>query len=167
MRIAVAIALLICAATAQAQPADTTAQRPRWASAFSFGVPGAEGAMEPSLFTLGGNFTQIGTPLGADLAVFTMPRVFQAGAIPLIARGGLAAPLALDPNTYLVPSAGVVAVTAIGSGGGFATGGFYGGVAFMAFADEGGGFRAAWTVHQIERTNVWHLEVGFVGRSGR
>ena len=169
MRIPLLIgALSVIATTAGAQGTDSASVRPRWASGISLGIPSAEGQTEPTLFTVGANFTRLGRPIGFDMSIFTMPRVFEAGFVPVITRIGIAAPLALAPeqSSYFVPMGGLLGVAAVGSGGAAGTGGVYFGVAFLAFGETGGGFRLAYTANgpfDLEDF-VSHVEIGFVTR---
>jgi hypothetical protein len=162
---------LIFAASAPAvaqQPDSAGTQRPRWASGMSLGVPGYRSQAAGEAFTLGGNFTRVNSAVGADIALFTMPRAMSAGLLPVVGRGGLAVPLRLSPNVYLVPSGGLVLVTALGDSGGDGAAGLYAGGAFIAFGEHGTGLRVAYTLNRLEsfEASIWHLEMGFVRRAG-
>ena len=168
MRIALFAAALCCiAVTARSQTLDST--RSRWASGMSVGIPGEMGGEAyPILFTVGANFTQVGRGVGADIAIFTVPRIMPEGAIPIVGRLGVGLPIAMhsDEGGYFVPSAGVFgAGIASGSGGG-ATGGWYAGMALVALGNGGSGLRAAYNLYGLEGAGAWHLEIGFV-RGGR
>ena len=171
MRIPLLIgALSLIVATAGAQ-SDTAGLRPRWASGLSLGLPAADGETEPSLFTIGGNLTRLAHPIGFDFSLFTLPRVFEAGLVPVVTRIGIAAPLPLTPdqNSFFVPSGGLLGVAAVGSGGAAATGGVYFGLAFLAFGQAGGGVRLAYTANGPFDLDgiVSHFEVGLVVRGRR
>lgn len=167
MRIAVYAAALCCiAVTARSQ--TPTEAKTTWASGLSIGVPGVVGmygGAEPMLFTVGGNFTQIGPRAGADIAIFTAPRIMMEGAIPVAFRIGIARGIA-DPTsrTYLVPAAGLVGVGIATETGGGATGGWYAGMALMSFGESGRGIRMALNLHGQAAPDIWHLEFGLVGR---
>jgi hypothetical protein len=166
MRIALCVAALCCiAGTAKSQAADIGS---RWASGMSVGLPGAmsAGATSPALFTVGANFTQIGRGAGADFSIFTAPRIMMEGAIPVVARLGIAKPIQLDSSfaQFFVPSAGVVGAGIMTQNGGGVIGGWYAGLAMMAFGKNGRGGRVAFNLHGLTAPVAWHLEIGLVGR---
>ena len=175
LSVALAAGALPAALGAQeAQPvaADSApAQRRGWLVGVSAGVPGAEGGIEPSLFTVGVNVTQLrpGRP-GADLAVVTVPRVIAEGFAVVGARAGVALPLVVNPNVLLVPSAGVSLLGAAGAGGGGGTAGLNAGAAAVLLSARGVGVRTGVTWHRFDEAGggLWLLEFGFVrGPRGR
>ena len=159
------LAVPVCARAQQPGSAPTPASF--WASGMSIGVPGAGNQSEGQLFTVGGNFTRIQSGPGPDVSLFTIPRVFEEGIVPAIGRLGLALPIGMGPEAYLVPSLGIVVATILGPGGTGGTAGGYAGAALLALGPTGG-VRVAYTLHRFDiDASVWHLEIGVVGRVGR
>ena len=118
---------------------------------------------EPSLVTLGVTATRL-TPNrpGIDLAFLTVPRAAAEGLFVLQGRVGVALPIALSREAFLVPSLGVHGIGAVGVGAG-ATGGYYGGLA-MLFGGRSVGVRVGVTwlrVPDFEET-ISHPELGVV-----
>jgi hypothetical protein len=133
----------------------------------SVGIPGETGGeVYPELFTVGANFTQVGRGVGADIAVFTVPRMMPEGAMPILGRLGIGLPIAIhsDEESYFVPSAGVFGAGITSGTSGAATGGWYAGMALVALGSGGSGLRAAYNLYGLDGAGVWHLEIGFVRR---
>jgi hypothetical protein len=162
------VMMLAAPATLFGQTADSVRTRaPFWASGMSVGIPGATGGSLNAL-TIGANSTRIGPRPGFDLAVVTLPQAFAAGFIPRAVRAGVAKPIPVGPDAYIIPGIGGVIVGAMSSEDAAGTAGAYAGAAFMAFGKGRGGVRVAYNVHLVGLTGiVWLAEVGFVMRPGR
>lgn len=149
--------------------ADTTAARGRWSVGASIGVPGSGADVEPELVTIGLTATRF-TPNrpGVDLAIGTAPRALAVGLVAVAARAGLALPLALSRDAYLVPSAGASVVGVGGWGGGAGVYGLNAGIAGIVRSGPVG-LRAGVTWHRMFATGqpIWLLEVGAVGMPAR
>ncbi|HEV7993044.1 MAG TPA: hypothetical protein VGP25_14555 [Gemmatimonadaceae bacterium] len=157
-----AIVLLFIAGPAQAQ--DTTLVRDGWIVGPLIGVPGVGRESAAEFFTLGvGGTRLVPNRPGADLAIGIVPRILSEGVVAMGARAGLALPLALTGDLFLIPSAGLSAVGGVGSGGGGGTGGIYGGAAAVIAAGSVG-FRAGVTLHRYGQPdgNLWLVEVGLM-----
>ena len=169
MRSILYAAVMCCSAViGRAQAPDSA--RAGWASGMSIGIPGEIGGEPyPVLFTVAANFTQIRRGPGADISVFTVPRVLPEGAVPLLVRLGVGLPIPLEPGggAYFLPSAGVLGAGVMSANGGGATGGWYATGAFIAFGESGNGVRMAYTLYGLGEPAAWHFEIGFVHRSGR
>jgi hypothetical protein len=157
------IIVLGCAATPVSAQEDTSA-RDGWIVGPLVGVPGVGRESAAELFTLGvGGTRLVPNRPGVDLAIGFVPRVLSEGLIVLGARAGVALPLALTRDVFLVPSAGLSAVGGLGSGGGGGTGGLYGGAAAVV-ASGPIGFRAGITLHRFGEGsgNFWLAEIGIM-----
>lgn len=94
---------------------DTTRAAP-WLAAFSVGFPSVEGELFPGAFTIGGNFTRIRPgKLSPDFSFGTVPRALKFGVLAWGARAGLALPIQSGRNTFIVPSAGLSTIGALGA----------------------------------------------------
>jgi hypothetical protein len=158
-----AIASACIAAPARAQDTASTV-RCGWIVGALVGVPGAQGEVEPALFTLGVGATRLepNRP-GVDLAVGMLPRALEAGVIGIGARLGGGVPVALSRDAFVIPSAGLTAVGAVGAGGGGGMAGFYWGVATVLAAGSVGG-RAGVTWHRPfgEGSSIYLIELGLM-----
>jgi hypothetical protein len=124
VRHALVTVLLIATLFPAVASAQDTTERDPWLSAFSVGFPSFEGDMSLMLFTVGGNFTKMGPgKLSPDFSIGTMPYALSFGVIPWAVRGGVALPMQPSENVFIIPSAGLSAVAAVGAGGGGAIGG--------------------------------------------
>lgn len=159
---AVVLGLLLAApAAAAAQQPQTDSVR-RWITSGSVGVIGAEGYTSLELLTLSVGWTGAAQHgLVPDFALSTVPRTLQYGAALLGGRAGAAIPVPLREGATLLPSAGVTAIGAVGSGGGGGAWGYNVGGSFVALAKSGLGLRMGVTWHRVESDRwFWLFEVG-------
>ena len=156
-------ALLTIAGVGLAHGQDTTtARREGWIVGPLLGVPGVGSDYDASFFTLGLGVTRlVPNRPGLDFAIGTVPRVISDGYLPVGVRLGPSIPLALSSDAFIIPSAGVSVIGAVGSGGAAGTGAFYWGASLVA-AHGPVGFRAGATWHRPYATDqsLWLVEVG-------
>lgn len=137
-------------------------RRAGWVVGPLLGVPGTGSDYDPSFFTLGVGATRLSPNRpGFDLAIGTVPRALSEGFIPIGARVGASIPFALNRDAFVIPSAGLSAIGAIGTGGVGAIGGYYWGAAAL-IARGKVGFRAGMTWHRpVEADDsIWLVEIG-------
>jgi hypothetical protein len=162
--IAVCLSLLIAKVGAGAQAAVDDDDH-GWLTGVLLGLPGYKGEVEPRLFTIGAQFTQVrkGRP-GTDIAIGTMPYVMSAGVIPLGMRLGVTVPMLPASRLLVLPSVGLSLVGVVGPGGGAGIGGPNAGLATVLLATPSFGLRTGVTFHGFTdvRGAVWLAEVGFV-----
>jgi hypothetical protein len=161
-----AAAILLAAAITSpslGQEPTATSTRRGWVIGPLVGLPTVGREFEPSLVTVGVTATRLAPNRpGLDVAFLTMPRAAAEGLFVLQGRVGVAIPIALSRDAFLVPSLGAHGIGAVGVGAG-ATGGYYGGLA-MLFGGRSVGVRVGITwlrVPDFDET-ISHPELGVV-----
>lgn len=155
--------LAVSANLASSQAAQAGGSGSRHLLSVSVGVPAAYGETASELFTLGVQWTPWKPGrLSADIAVGTMPRLLTNGVLGIGLRGGATFPFEITKGAYLLPSAGV---SAIGAVGGEVADGAYGphvGLATVLLGQNNLGLRAgaSWNLFREAREGVWLLELG-------
>jgi len=155
-------ALLVVTDVGLAHGQHANARRDGWIVGPLLGLPGIGSDYERALFTLGVGVTRlVPNRPGLDFAVGTMPRVIAEGLFPIGLRIGPSIPVALGPDAFLIPSAGLSGIVAAGSAGATGVGGVYGGLATVV-ARGRVGLRAGVTWHRpIDGDlSVWLVEIG-------
>jgi hypothetical protein len=143
-----------------AQPQDSS-----WSIGASIGLAGYASETDASAFVLGFQTAQLRLgKLGGDLSYGTMPRLLLEGAIALGVRAGVVLPIGVSESTAVLPSAGLSALGAFGSGLGFADVGMNVGLGLLFGGRERTGLRLGATWHHLAvlGSRVWLVEVGFV-----
>jgi hypothetical protein len=95
-----------------------------------------------------------------------MPRLLTSGALPLIARLGLAYPVATPGGFLLLPSGGLTVLGAVGTVGAGGSLGYNVGLSGVLPSRSRVKLRAGITRHVFfdAETGVWHGEVGLTWR---
>lgn len=107
--------------------------------------------------------------LGLDFTLALFPRIIAHGALGGGARVNLGVPLVIGRQTLLIPSAGLTALGAIGSGGGGGVVGYNGSVALLAFgapldeAESRYGLRLGVSLHRIGGSGDGALRIVEIG----
>ncbi|HET9424389.1 MAG TPA: hypothetical protein VFO55_03380 [Gemmatimonadaceae bacterium] len=164
------VTLLACLANEMRAQADTS-KTPRgfWASGVSVGLPGIRSETAAAAVTLAGSFTRVARrKVGFDGAIITLPRALADGFIPVVTRMGPNVAMEVSPDLFVVPTAGVVVMVALGPEDAAGAAGLYGGVGLISFGPGSMGVRTAYTRQRfldIDAT-IWHLEFGLVRRFG-
>src|SRR5688572_23519688 len=157
--------MIACTVASPIRAQDTAVVRPDpWIFAFTFGLPGYRSQTEMELLTMGIQVTQLrpNRP-SADVALGTMPRALAEGLVVMGLRGGVAVPLRMSDEAYLLPSAGVSAIgVASETGGGVL--GVNTGLSVVLARDGRDGVRLGMTWHKFQdlRGAVWLLEFGII-----
>jgi hypothetical protein len=157
-----AIALWSEPLTAAAQD-TTTKARSDWLVAGSFGVPGAGSDAVPELMTVAVQWTQMRPGrLGGDFSLGTAPRILVEGALAMGLRAGVALPLELSRNLFLLPSGGVSLLTLMSDEAGAGVAGWNTGVAAVVLGRSSVGLRTGITWHRFQDSSsaVWLAEFG-------
>lgn len=161
-------ALLVVATLALAHPHSvdaqdsTAAQRDGWIVGPLVGLPGAGSQYDPEFVTLGVGVTRlVPNRPGLDFSVGTLPRALPEGLFPIGVRAGPSIPLALGPDVFFIPSAGLSAVGVLGSDAAGGVVGYYWGAATVV-ARGSVGVRAGITWHAplYAQASVWLVEIG-------
>jgi hypothetical protein len=157
--------LFACALGSPVRAQDTAIVKPEpWIFAFTFGLPGYGSDMVPEALTLGIQVTQLRpNRLSADVALGTMPRALAEGFVVMGLRGGVAVPLRLSDEAYLLPSAGISALGVANETGGGVLG-VNTGLSVVLGRDGRDGVRVGMTWHKFQevRGAVWLLEFGII-----
>lgn len=146
-----------------ASPAAATREvRSGWIVGGLVGMPGFGAEPLPELMTLGLSATHlVPNRPGLDVALSALPRGFMEGVLVLHGRLGIALPVTLGRNAFLIPSGGVSAIGGMGGGDAGGIAGYYGSVATV-LATGSVGFRAGVALHRFAGLDgaVWHVELG-------
>jgi hypothetical protein len=166
-RIAIAMSaavLLLVGPAVVAGQETPPAHRDGWVMGGSVGVLGPERVVYPGRFTVGAHWTRV-TPgrLGPDFSVGTVPALLFPRLV-VGARGGVALPIALTRNVYVLPSGGVSMVSLLGPGALHGAVGLNAGIAAMAFVDRSYAVRVGVTAHRLSGVDgtARLVEVGLV-----
>lgn len=136
---------------------------PRWLLGAAAGVLGAGRSSLSELLTVALHATHFAPGrLGLDLAVGTAPRPLAQGTLGLGMRLGGSVPLTIQPDFYLLPSAGLS--TLFASAEGQTAAGLHVGLAALQVAPDTWGWRAGASWHRLNSISgtIWLLELGLV-----
>lgn len=163
-RTLVLTALLVIVDVELSHAQDTkAARRDGWIVGPLLGLPGVGSEYDLRFLTLGVGITRlVPNRPGLDLAIGTMPRIIiPERVLPLGVRIGPSIPLALGPDVFVIPSAGLSGIGGVGSGGAGGVAALYLGAAAVVVRGPVG-FRAGLTVHGIRPSNfsIWLVEIG-------
>jgi hypothetical protein len=168
-RLALALVLSTSLSTSLARAQDSTAAAARapsrWMFGGSVGLPGYERETVPELFTLAAHWTYLRPNVpGADVSLGVAPRLLADGVLAGGARVGLALPLALGPDAFVLPSAGVSLLGAFGPDESGTLAGVNAGGALVLRGAGDVGLRLGVTWHWLDSGSgaPWLLEVGVV-----
>ena len=157
--------LIVCVSVLPAR-AQETPKSYASITTFSVGLIGVRSETDPNLMTIGMQFTGLRPGrVSGDFAVGTLPRVVLEGFGVLGMRGGLALPLRMSGDSFLIPSAGVSGIIAVGQGEGGGSVGANFGISALLRTRSGTGIRAGITLHRFPDSDefVWLAELG-IGR---
>lgn len=156
----VTLLFAVAAGRLQAQPLR---EPPRWLVGAAAGVVGTGRSTLSELVTVALHATHFAPGrLGLELAVGTAPRQLVEGTLGLGMRLGGSVPLTIQPDLYLLPSAGLSTLLAVSEGQ--ARGGLQVGLAALQVAPGSWGWRVGASWHRLNGIpgTVWLLELGFV-----
>jgi hypothetical protein len=158
-----AAALLLAGVAPVATQGPEPTPRAGWVIGGALGAVGPEGLVYPMRVTVGAQWTQLRPGrLGADLAAGTAPNMILMGLV--WARAGATLPVALTPDVFLLPTAGVSGVGILLPGADPPAVGLNSGISAMAFVNRSLAVRTGVTAHRLLGVDgtVWLAEVGLM-----
>jgi hypothetical protein len=100
-----------------AQSQDTKTKATPWHTAYLFGLPSFDGEVGWPFMTFGVSVTRMANgTLSPDFSIGTVPMALFSGFLPVGVRAGLALPMQANSGSYVVPSAGLSAISVFGGG---------------------------------------------------